>query len=66
MSTVRFCIGLVVGWTAARSLPPKPDGVPAWSPPSLRELGILSEAAQQAYAHLKQKAEAVGASASGH
>lgn len=54
---LRFLSGVLVGWTAARTLPPKDPNASAFAPPTLHELSILTEKVRQMYKTLQKRIE---------
>lgn len=50
----KFVSGLLVGWTAARSLPPKPKDASPLQPPTSEDLRLLAGHIIQTLDHIKK------------
>ena len=50
-----FLVGMFLGWTAARTVPPPPPSLPAWSPPTLHDISLLTDKITRAYKDTKDK-----------
>ena len=51
----QFLIGIAIGWTAARSVPPPPPTLPAWSPPTLHDISLLTDKVARVCTDIKEK-----------
>ena len=51
----QFIIGIAAGWTAARSVPPPPPTIPAWTPPTLQDISVLADKITHICKDIKEK-----------
>ena len=56
---LKFLSGVVVGWTAARVLPPKPDGESPFRLPTSAEWRLLAQYAVRTIDEAKEKLEEI-------
>lgn len=53
----KFVSGMLLGWTAARVLPPKPSDVSPWQPPSTDEWRLLAGHVVKTFEYIRNALE---------